>query len=293
MRCVIALHRQRGPRRGHEGMKRPEPAKAVVKTMNILECLSKESSLGVTELARRVTGFSGTSRLHKSTVYRFLSSLKELGYVRQDPETERYSLTPKLFEIGTAVLDRLELWQEAQPVVKRLAQLTGETVHLATLDNRRLVYLTKLESTRTLRVSMMSRVGQSAPTHCTGLGKALLAYAPGDQVNAMLAEEKLVRFTERTITNRSRLCRELENIRSQGFAVDNEEHEVGVKCVAAPVRDNTGRVIAAVSISVPAVRLKDKDIPRLSRIVVKGAQEISSRLGHAADRRRPNRRGSR
>lgn len=254
-------------------MKEPELAKAVVKTMRILESLSQDHSLGVTEL-------SNTLRMHKSTVYRFLNSLKELGYVRQDPETERYSMTLKLFEIGMTVLDRLELWREAQSVIKRMAEETRETVHLASLDEHALVYLGKIESVQTLRVSMMSRVGQSAPTYCTGLGKTLLAYLPPQRVTEILDREKVIRFTERTITDRSQLDTELESIRRNGYAVDNEEHEIGVRCVAAPVRNNIGAVIAAVSISVPSVRLADKDIPRYGEIVLKGAEEISRRLGY-------------
>lgn len=261
-------------------MKAPELAKAVVKTMNILENLSKEKSIGVTELSNRVTGPAGNTRMHKSTVYRFLSSLKELGYVRQDPDTEQYSMTLKLFELGIAVRDRMELWREAQPVIKQIAQATGETVHLAKLDEDRLVYLGKIESFKSLRVSMMSRVGQSAPTYCTGLGKTLLAYLPAQRVTEILKKEKVVPFTRKTITNRAVLDKELETIRRRGYGIDDEEHEIGVRCVAAPVRDNQGNVIAAVSISVPSVRLDCKDIPRYGKIVIQAAQDISARLGY-------------
>ncbi len=250
-----------------------ELAKAVVKTMNLLECLSGDGSLGVTELAD-ATG------MHKSTTYRFLSSLKELGYVRQDPETERYSLTLRLFELGTSVLDRTELWKEAEPIMKRVGQATGETVHLAVLDDSKLVYLGKTESTQTLRVSMMSRVGQSAPTYCTGVGKTLLAHLPPERVTAILKREKMARFTDHTIVNRSDLDQELERIRASGYAVDNEEHEIGVRCVAAPVCDNSGEVVAALSISMPSVRLTDKEIPRYRDLVVQAASDISERLGY-------------
>jgi IclR family KDG regulon transcriptional repressor len=261
-------------------LKEPELAKAVVKTMNILECLSRERSLGVTGLANRIAGFSGNARMHKSTVYRFLNSLKELGYVTQDPETEQYSVTLKIFEIGMAVLDRLELWREAQPILKSLAETTGETIHLATLDDYRLVYLGKIESSKTLRVSMMSRIGHSAPTYCTGLGKALLSSLPAQRVTRILKKEKVFAFTKRTITDRADLDRELEAIRKKGYAIDDEEHEVGVRCVAAPVRDNAGNVIAALSVSAPSVRLADRDVTRFGRMAIEAADEISSRLGY-------------
>ncbi len=261
-------------------MNEPALAKAVVKTMKILECLSREQSFGITELARLVSAGGNTLRMNKSTVYRFLTSLKELGFVRQDPETEKYSLTLKLFEIGMSVLDRLELWREAQPIIKEIARLTGETVHLATMDDTSLVYLGKIESARGLRVSMMSRVGQKAPTYCTGLGKMLLAHLPAERVNDILKREKVVKFTERTITKRPDLDRELASIREKGFAIDNEEHEAGVRCVAAPVRDNHGAVCAAVSVSVPTIRLPDKEIPRYRAIVLRAAEEISQRIGY-------------
>ncbi len=248
--------------------------------MKILECLSHEPSFGITELAHRVSATANSLRMNKSTVYRFLTSLKELGFVRQDPETEKYSLTLKLFEIGMSVLDRLELWREAQPILKEIAHVTGETVHLATMDDYSLVYLGKIESARGLRVSMMSRVGQSAPTYCTGLGKTLLAYLPADRVNDILKRERVIKFTARTLTRRPDLDRELASIRENGFAIDNEEHEIGVRCVAAPVRDTHGGVCAAISVSVPTVRLPDKEIPRYQSIVLRAAEEISQRMGY-------------
>ncbi|HVP18382.1 MAG TPA: IclR family transcriptional regulator C-terminal domain-containing protein [Spirochaetia bacterium] len=261
-------------------MREPTAAKAVVKTMKILECLSRERSFGITEIARLVSADSGSPRMNKSTVYRFLTSLERLGFVRQDGETGKYSLTLRLFEIGTTALDRLEIWREAEPVLKEVGRLTGETVHLATLDESRLVYIGKIESVKTLRVSMMSRVGRTAPTYCTGLGKTLLAHLPPEQVDEILRKEKMVRLTARTITRRSDLDRELASIRKNGYALDDEEHEIGVRCVAAPVRDNKGIVCAAVSVSVPVIRLTDKEIPRYRRIVTQAADEISKRMGY-------------
>jgi len=263
-------------------MNKPAPAKAVVKTMRILEYLSHERSVGIIELTRRVSAHANGEQMNKSTVYRFLSSLKELGFVRQDPETERYSLTLKLFEIGMCVLDRLDLWREADPVLKEIAQLTGETIHLATLDDKSLVYLGKIESTKTLRVSMMSRVGQTAPTHCTGIGKTLLAHLPPSRLSEILAKERLLRYTPKTLTRRVDLDRELASIREKVYAIDNEEHETGVRCVAAPVRDNKGTVCAAVSVSVPTVRFPDEEIPRYRDIIVQAAGEISRRIGYRA-----------
>ncbi len=261
-------------------MKGPAPIKAVIKTMKILECLSSERSLGITELTGRVSAQLELIPMDKSTVYRFLVSLMDLGFVYQDPQTERYGLTLKLFEIGMSVLERLELWREAEPVVKEIARVTGETVHLATLDEDDLVYLGKVESMRTLRVSMMSRVGRSAPAYCTGVGKILLAYLPRKQLDYILKKEKPIRYTDKTIVRRADLDRELSSIRKKGYAIDNEEHEAGVRCVAAPVRNNDSVVCGAVSVSVPTVRLPDKEIPRYRDIIVQAAEEISRRMGY-------------
>lgn len=263
-------------------MKGPAPIKAVIKTLKILECLSYERSLGITELTGRVSAHLERIPMDKSTMYRFLVSLMDLGFVYQDPQTEKYGLTLKLFEIGMSVLERLELWREAEPVVKEIARVTGETVHLVTLDEDSLVYLGKVESMRTLRVSMMSRVGRSAPAYCTGVGKILLAHLPRERLDHILQKEKPVQYTDRTIVRRADLDRELSSIREKGYAIDNEEHEVGVRCVAAPVRNNVSAVCGAVSVSVPTVRLPDKEIPRYRDIIVQAAEEISRRMGYRA-----------
>jgi len=283
-------------------MKGPVPIKSVFKTMKILECLSYERSLGITELTDRVSTHLEGIPMDKSTVYRFLVSLMDLGFVYRDPHTEKYGLTLKLFEIGMSVLERLELWREAEPIVEEIARVTGETVHLATLDGDELVYLGKVESTRTLRVSMMSRVGRSAPAYCTGVGKILLAHLPRKRLDLILKKEKPVRYTDKTIVSRAHLERELSSIRKKGYAIDNEEHEIGVRCVAAPVRNNNSAVCGAVSVSVPTVRLPDEEIPRYRDIIMQAAEEISRRMGYrvpqsvedtASQRQRlePNRRG--
>ena len=166
--------------------------------------------------------------------------------------------------------------------MKEIARLTGETVHLATLEENRIVYIGKIESTKTLRVSMVSRVGKTARTYCTALGKTLLAYLTSDRVDEILGRERMVRQTEKTITRRQDLDRELAAIRERGSALDDEENERGVRCVAAPVMNNKGEVCAAVSISAPAVRLPNKEISRYQRIVVQAAFDISVRIGFRA-----------
>lgn len=261
-------------------MNEAKAAKAVVKTMQIIEILSRERELGVTELTSRLNQGNEGPRVHKSTVHRFLISLMELGFVRQDSKSEQYGLTLKILEMGTAVLERLELWREAAAIVEKVAQETRETVHLGALEGKNLVYIAKVESSRALRVSMQSRIGSSAPMYCTGLGKTLLAYRSPERVSEILADEKMVKLTSQTITTRSELDSDLALIRSRGYGIDREENEIGVCCVSAPVRDNTGEVIAAISISMPSVRLTESDIPKYGEIVVSAAQQISEQIGY-------------
>lgn len=173
----------------------------------------------------------------------------------------------------------MEIWQQAQPILEQLAEQTHETIHLAILDDGKIVYLGKIESNQTLRVSMASRIGQSAPAHCTGVGKLLLSYMPPEKLEQFLSQEKMQRYTEHTINDKSQLINELERIRQNGYAIDDEEYEVGIRCVAAPVRNKQGAVVAALSISIPTVRLPNSELPRYREYVTNAAEEISKRLG--------------
>lgn len=253
--------------------KEPDEVQSVVKTLSVLEALAAEGELGLTELAVKVGS-------HKSTMYRFMCTFCELGYVRRDPETERYSLTLKIFELGTSVYESVSLVKLASPVLARLSASTKETIHLAVLDDSRLVYLSKIESTYALRVSMQSRVGFSAPEYCTGVGKILLAWADAGRLETYLSTCDFARFTDKTITDRLEFAAELQAIRNRGWALDDEEHECGVRCVAAPIRNRNGAVVAALSISGPTVRLVDDRLEVLRGLVIAAALEISGELGY-------------
>lgn len=248
------------------------PTRSVIKTMQLLEQLSRDGESSLGEVAARLG-------MHKSTVHRFVNSLKELGYVRQNPENERYSLTLKLFEVGSAVLERTELWKEAHPLMKTLAEQTLETVHLAALENDELVYLHKIESTRALRVSMNTRVGRTAPLHCTSLGKVLLGSLPERKRERLMKKVRYDRYTEHTRTEPAALTEELDKVARLGYAYDDEEHELGVRCVGAPIRNAIGEVVAALSVSMPSVRLNEENRSTYTELVVRSAQNISYKLG--------------
>lgn len=225
-----------------------ESAKAVYRTMKILEHLAMGEGVGVNEISRSLG-------LHKSTVFRFLNSLKNLHYVQQDPVTELYHATIKVFELGAGALRQIDFVEFAKPVLEGLAAETDETIHLAVLEDGKLVYLHKIESTQSLRVFMKSRVGHTAPLHCTGLGKCLLAFAHPELACELSADGLLSGFTAKTHTSLQALDKDLTRIRERGYAIDDEEHEPGVSCVAVPVYGADGAVVAAISLSMPTARV--------------------------------------
>ncbi len=253
-------------------MKNPDPVLSVQKTMTLLETLSMQEEVGVTELAEAVGG-------NKSTVYRFLNTLMGLGYVRQNSKNEKYSLTLKLFQIGVQALNRLDLHKAALPVMEELAEISQETIHLASMEDNRIFYLDKIESPLSLRVAMASAQGRFARPYCTGVGKTILSWLESEKKEAMLREITWESRTESTITNRNDLEKNLDEIRKNGFGFDMEENEQGVRCVAAPIFNRQGDICGAISISGPSVRMSDQRLQELSAATVKAGKEISSVLG--------------
>ncbi len=256
----------------NSGSEAPGSAKAVGKTIAILEFLAEHGQASLAQICAE-------SGLNKSTGHRFVNALRHLGYVRQ-VENGSYAPTMKLAQLGMLVTDKLDLLTEARPVVQTLASETQETIHLATIDDTHLVYLDKVESTQNLRVAMMSRIGSSAPTYCTGVGKALLAFVDEETRRRTLGAEHFEAYTPNTITEPAALEEELARIRAAGVALDNEEHELGVRCVAAPVLDPDGRAVAAISVSAPSVRLTDDRIPAYERLLLDATRKLSARLFH-------------
>ena len=255
-------------------MAQSETVQSVKNALEILECLSDGHELGVSELARKIGS-------QKSTAHRLLATLKEAGYIRQDEHTDKYVLTLKLFTIGSSAVNDMDLNKAALPVVSRLAQTSGETVHFCTIEQGRIVYLHKIESSHALKVSMMSKIGQGTPFHCTGVGKVLLAHQDADFVGSYLRDASLEKYTDATITDPLVLASELQKIRIDGCALDREEHELGVRCVAAPIFDAQGKGVAALSVSGPSVRLNEQAVDRLKDLVKNSALEISRKLGYS------------
>lgn len=243
---------------------------AAARALAVLECLSRRKSVGLEELSRELG-------LAKPTVSRFLQTLQGLGYARRD-ESERWAMTLKAFNVGSRALDHLDLYSAARPVAEELAEQLGETVHMGVMEGDSAVYVLKIESKYTIR--MFSRVGRRIPLYCTAIGKVLLAYSTPEERKAALEGVRLVAFTPNTITARSVLEGELKRIRTQGFARDAEEHEVGITCLGAPIFDRDGCVTAALSVSWPLFRFGESTEADKAAAIANAARGISTLLGY-------------
>jgi IclR family KDG regulon transcriptional repressor len=249
--------------------------RSVLLITGVLEALADEKQLGVSELAVRLD-------IHKSTVYRFLSSLQTLGYVRQNEENEKYVLSFKILDLAGRILAGIDVRQAARPIMEQISDKTRETVHLATLDQDEVIYIDKIDSSQPLR--MHSYVGQKIPIHASALGKVLLAWGPERLLGDLLKKGNLKRFTDTSITEPEALRKEIQKIHGQGFAEDREESVPGVRCVAAPIRNADGSAVAAISISLPVLRYIKGKMPTLQKMVCEGAIQISERMGFHGDK---------
>ncbi|PPC77047.1 DNA-binding transcriptional regulator KdgR [Pokkaliibacter plantistimulans] len=226
----------------------PDSVSSVMKVFGILQALSDEHEIGITELSQRVL-------MSKSTVYRFLQTMKSLGYVSQDGDNDKYSLTLKLFELGAKVLQHVDLIRIADKQMRQLSGLTRETIHLGAFEDDSIVYIHKIDSQYHLR--MHSRIGRRNPLHSTAIGKVLMAWRDREEALTILRRCELRTFTANTIIDLSQLELVLDTVKAQGFAEDREEMEEGVYCIAVPIFDRFGHITAALSISFPAVRFND------------------------------------
>ena len=248
--------------------------RAVVRAAQILDLLR-----GV-EGGATLNDLAVGAELPKPSTFRMLRTLEELGLVERVRETDRWRLGVRCLELGQAYLEQVDLRREARPVMEHLRNEVDETVHLALLDDRlRVVYLEKLETTQAVGV-MMSRVGRTAPSYCTGIGKALLAAHPGDPAGILAASGELKRYTPNTIDDPDELRAELARIRARGYATDLEEHEPGVRCAAAVIVAPGSGPTAALSVAGPAHRIAEAEVHgRLAAAVVAAAREVGRRMG--------------
>jgi DNA-binding IclR family transcriptional regulator len=220
--------------------------------------------------------------MHKSTVHRLLMVLEQHRAIDRDPSTGRYRLGMRLFELGNIAVGRFDIRARARPHLEKLMHDTNETVHLCVLDHGEVLYLDKVEPSRSVR--MASTVGHRNPMHCTSVGKAILAGLPEEEVDDVIRRHGLRRMTANTIVTPVELKRELLGIRERGYSIDNEENEEGVRCVGAAVKNHLGCSAAAVSVSAPAFRLSMEIVPVIASAVVQTANSISSEWGYRDER---------
>ena len=251
------------------------PIKVLDKSLSVLELLLRQDSdMNITEMSEKL-GF------YPSTTHRILDTLKYWGYVEQDSHTQKYQLGLKALELGMTKLHKMDLVREATPYLKELVNQYNETVHLGALEKKEVMYLAKKESSQTIR--MISYVGKRAPLHCTALGKVLLSYLPEEERRKILEGKQLPRLTERTITDKEELEKNLEQVKKQGFALDNEENEKDVCCMAVPIRNYQGTVIAALSISRPSFRMYKNKQKDLEKALIEIGEKISKRMGYNSE----------
>jgi DNA-binding IclR family transcriptional regulator len=247
------------------------PVGVLTKVLSIFELLDHSpGGLQLRDIAEQ-------AKLNKSTAYRFLAHLEKAGYLVRD-SAGAYLIGPRLVRLGSGSTYQSTICKVSRPILETLWHESGETVNLGVLDGREILYLDVLESPHSFR--LVSQIGMRRPVHCTGLGKAILAWQPASFRDELLATTKLERLTPHSITRSTDLIAELGRIQRRGYAIDNEEVELGARCVAAPVLDSSGYVAAGVSVSGPVTRMSRTRTNETANAVKRAALKISQHLGY-------------
>ncbi len=254
-----------------EGLLRASVSTTVAKAINILNILASKADAGVS-LAELCT----LVEMPKSSTHRYLVTLQELDLAERRSD-DRYYLGTKVVELAGVYLLKSDLRNESQVALDELAEMTGETVHLAVPSGTEVVYIAKVESKHAL--SMYSHIGARLPMHCTALGKAILAFSNSEALHSILARP-MSRRTPNSITSVEALQEELKSIRLRGYAFDNEENELGIRCIGAPIFDYTTKPIGAISVSAPRERMDQERCYSLGPLVQEAALKISKRKGY-------------
>ena len=243
---------------------------SVRRALLALELISEHGELGVTELGRKLG-------VHKATASRLIATLAERGFVERDPLTEKFRLGYGLISLAGAAVGGNDLVRAARPILDELAERTTETVNLGVLTGDSVVYVDQITGTRA--IVSVSWVGRRTPLHCTSNGKVILAFSTEVERERLL-RSPFTKLTPRTITDVRKLRAQLEEIRVRGYAQTMEELEEGLNAVSAPVRGMNGELVAALSVSGPAFRMRPVDLPRMGKLTAEAARAISRRLGY-------------
>lgn len=248
---------------------------SIERAADVLELfLAAHQDLSVKEISDKLG-------LSKSTVHGIIKTLEYRGYLEQNPDDLKYKLGLKLFELGNRVVNNLDLGKIARPIIKELVEELMETVHLVVFERGEVIYIEKLDGPRALRI--YSQVGKRAPIHCTGVGKAILAFQEEEEIERILSNTDLQSFTDYTLTDKEDIKKQLRTIQEQGYSIDDEEIELGLKCVAAPIFDHQGKVIAAISCASPKIRLSEEKLVEVIKGIKLAAAKISQSMGYNAE----------
>jgi len=246
--------------------------------LGILDYLAnKDEDVSLNELTSHLN-------IDKSSTFRLLATLVRRGYVRQNQQTKKYSLGYRIFDLSSSLAARFKLEEAASPFLRELTRRTGESAHLGVHLQGKVTFISRERCRDVLGIN--TELGRREPLHCTALGKVLLAYFTEEELEDFLQKERLERFATNTIISVNKLKKELQNTRTNGYALDDEEYRIGVRCIASPVYNAEAKVIAALGISGPSSRLTEKRLPKLCTIVKGIADELSQSLGFSFKKER-------
>lgn len=240
---------------------------SVMRAVEILRCFEKEPELGITEISRMVG-------LHKSTTSGLVSTLAQASLLAKNPKTDKYQLGMGLFSLGMLV--KHDLRSVAQPYLIQLVEQSQETVNLVTQDGPSVVYISKIESPHSMRIC--TQIGKNMPMYCTAVGKSILAYLDQEEVLSILDQDPPEKFTENTLTDLDSILKALTDIRAKGYALDQEELEYGLTCVAVPILNKAGKPIASISVSGPTSRMDSQLIEKCHRLLKNYGEQIGGKF---------------
>lgn len=246
--------------------------KSIVKAARVVDVLAEAGQ------PMSLASMSLELKISKSTLHGIISTLVEVGFLVQEQKTGRYQLGTRLFEIGSAISNQWNVRKIAYPFIQQISADLGETVHMAILDEYEVLYINKQESQSSIRI--VTDIGVKLPAHCTGLGKALLSGLSMLELQYMISIKGLKRHTAATLATPEALWNDLEQIRSRGYAMDEQEFVEGLRCVAVPISNHAGEIISAISVSGPVSRMQGDKFVMCRTVLQKAAAEISRQMGY-------------
>jgi DNA-binding IclR family transcriptional regulator len=245
--------------------------KLLQKVFQIIELLKSNKEMKLQEIVDELG-------MHKSTAHRLTAELCANGYLQKNAGTKTYQLGMKFLDISSHIIDRMDIREIAKQGIKELNAITKETIHLAVLADKQVIYTDKRESVHAIR--MYSQIGKVAPFYCTGVGKIILAFQPAEVIDELLSSFRFQKHTPNTIVTRKALMKELAEIRKNGFGFDREEHELHVGCIAAPVRDHTRNVVASISVTAVLYEMSMEKLAGFKDLLLATCADISGELGY-------------